>query len=337
MAISRITEEYILTNGGGTNNLPSTDVAEVYIIKGSATLLASWVFQSSGTVYEGLTYIFSYQATMVLSGNNISFFGYSLTASEALKNNTITAIYDEATTSWIVKILHDMEDAGSVETADIADSAITAIKILPGIILPTVVGTNITGVPSSSLVGALPALNASALTSLSAANLVGVLPVLDGSALTSVAAHTVTTNANLTGDVTSVGNAATIPALTITTAMIKVGTVSPINLYVKSVVALADANAILTGGQMLAGVFTITPTAGRALTTDTLANILAVLPGYTIGTNFEFVIVCLAAFATTVSAGAGVTLVGSGAVNNQSARFTLIVNSAVAGTLYRTS
>lgn len=336
MSINKIRKVYTLTNGGGTNNLPATDPIELYIIKGNATLLASWVFQSSGTVYEGLEYIFSYQATMTLSGNNISFFGYSLTSVEALRNNTIIATYDGNASAWVVKVIHDMEEAGTVETADIADSAITAVKILAGITLPAVVGTNITGVPSSSLVGALPALNASALTNLSSANLTGALPAIDGSALTSVAAATVTTNANLAGDVTSVGNTTTIPPSTISHAMLNTSIVEPINLYGKSATALADADAVLTDAQLIGGIFTITPTILRTLTTDSLANILAALPGYAVGANFNFTIVCLAAFEARLAPGLGITIVGSTAVNNVSGSFTLIVDSAVAATIYRT-
>jgi len=104
----------------------------------------------------------------------------------------------------------------------------------------------------------------------------------------------------------------------------------------KSVVGLSDANATLTATQIIdSGIFTITPTVARTLTTDTAANIVAGLPNYQVGTWFEFTIVCLAAFVVTLAAGTGVTIVGSAVVNNASATFLVRINSATTATIYR--
>ncbi|MDA8170311.1 MAG: hypothetical protein M0Z48_00580 [Nitrospiraceae bacterium] len=109
---------------------------------------------------------------------------------------------------------------------------------------------------------------------------------------------------------------------------------------IKANVALGDAAATLTAAQMIgSGMFQITPTAARALTSDTAANIVAGVPGAQVGSWFDFTIVCLAAFAVTLGGGAGVTVVGSGAVNNASGSFRGVITDATLGaeavTIYR--
>ena len=96
----------------------------------------------------------------------------------------------------------------------------------------------------------------------------------------------------------------------------------------KTLTALADADATLTGAQLDGGLFTIAPSIARALTTDTVVNILAAIPGHVNGTHFEFTIVNTGTLMATLTAVAGVTLVGAA-----------IVATATSGTfrLYRTS
>jgi hypothetical protein len=87
---------------------------------------------------------------------------------------------------------------------------------------------------------------------------------------------------------------------------------------VRSVVALTDAASTATAAQLVAGsIYTMTPTAERALTTATGAQILAALPEYSTGSTFEFTVVNLAAntHAITLTAGAsGVTVTGNAVV-----------------------
>jgi len=130
---------------------------------------------------------------------------------------------------------------------------------------------------------------------------------------------------------------AKILAKNVTTAKIADAAITQAQQKVKAVVALADAAATLTAAQMIdSGIFTITPTAARALTTDTGANIIAGLPGYQVGTWFDIVIVCLGAFAVTLTAAAtGVTLVGSAVVNNVSGTWRARIDSATTVTFYR--
>ena len=122
----------------------------------------------------------------------------------------------------------------------------------------------------------------------------------------------------------------------VTTAKLADAGVTPPKTKTKAAVALADADATLTAAQMIdSGIFTITPTVARALTTDTAANLVAAMTGYQVGTWFDIVIVCLAAFAVTLGAGAGVTIVGDAVVNNASGTWRARIDSATAVTLYR--
>lgn len=86
-----------------------------------------------------------------------------------------------------------------------------------------------------------------------------------------------------------------------------------------TVTALADAAATLTGAQMLGGLFTITPTTPRILTTDTAANIISEIAGSVDNASYVFTVSNLAGFDVTLAAGAGVTLVGKAIISNGAA------------------
>ena len=129
---------------------------------------------------------------------------------------------------------------------------------------------------------------------------------------------------------------ADITDLNVTTGKLADAGVTPPKTKTKAAVALADADATLSAAQMIdSGIFTITPTIARALTTDTAANIVAAMAGYQVGTWFDIVIVCLAAFNVTLGAGTGVTIVGNAVVNNASGTWRARIDSATAVTLYR--
>ena len=73
----------------------------------------------------------------------------------------------------------------------------------------------------------------------------------------------------------------------------------------------ADAAASILVSAISGGVVQYTGfTAGRVLTTDTAANILAAYPALDVGDSISLVVSITAAFAGTYAAGAGVTLAG---------------------------
>jgi len=84
---------------------------------------------------------------------------------------------------------------------------------------------------------------------------------------------------------------------------------------------LSDADATLTAAQLIGGEFTITPTVARTLTTDTAANIIAAMTDSVDDSSFEITITNLAVFDVTIAAGAGVSLIGDMATNDDSSVF----------------
>jgi len=76
-------------------------------------------------------------------------------------------------------------------------------------------------------------------------------------------------------------------------------------------VITADAAATIDVAKMQSGVVQFTGfSAGRVLTTDTAANILAALPEMDIGDAYNFKVSVVPAFAGTWAAGTGVTIKG---------------------------
>jgi hypothetical protein len=131
-----------------------------------------------------------------------------------------------------------------------------------------------------------------------------------------------------------------IASYAVTTAKIADAAVTPAQIKTKAAVGLSDADATLTATQIIdSGIFTITPTVARTLTTDTAVNLVAGLSEVQVGTWFDIVIVVLAAFDVTLAGGTGVTITGSAVVNNASGtfrvRFDNVTGGSEAVTIYR--
>lgn len=126
----------------------------------------------------------------------------------------------------------------------------------------------------------------------------------------------------------------------VTTAKIADAAVTPAKTKIKALVALADAAATLTADQMVnSGIFTITPTVARILTTDTGTAIVAAIQGAQTGTWSTITIVNTAAFDVTLAAGVGVTMgagQGKHVINNVSGTWLVHVTSGTTVTIYRT-
>lgn len=89
----------------------------------------------------------------------------------------------------------------------------------------------------------------------------------------------------------------------------------------RTVVAGTDAATTLTAAQCIESIITVSPTAGRAYTTATAAEIITELGANAkVGQCFEVTIVNLTAntHAVTFTAGTGVTVTGVAAVANAS-------------------
>jgi hypothetical protein len=149
----------------------------------------------------------------------------------------------------------------------------------------------------------------------------------------------------LTGDVTvSNGGVTVIGSKKVLTSMVNDGAVTPVKMGVRTVVALPDAAASPTIAQLMSSsLFTMTPTASRTFTTESAAVIVAGISGVKVGSWFDFTIENLsestAAYGITLTAGSGVTLVGSAVVYPGAATFrailTNITGSSEALSIYR--
>ena len=101
--------------------------------------------------------------------------------------------------------------------------------------------------------------------------------------------------------------------------------------WANPVVIAADAVDTLTVAKIASGAIVYTGfTAGRNLTTDTAANILAAFPTMDIGDSIYLEISSTAAFAGTFVAGAGVTLKGRATVPASSHVHVYIIKTAAA-------
>lgn len=107
----------------------------------------------------------------------------------------------------------------------------------------------------------------------------------------------------------------------------------------RTVTALADSAATLTAAQVIdSGLFTITPTAGRAITLPAPADIINYLDpdgSVPVGTSFEITIIALAAQTVTLTANGNSTIVGSATCSNSSATWVGVVTGAASVVFYR--
>jgi len=98
----------------------------------------------------------------------------------------------------------------------------------------------------------------------------------------------------------------------------------------------SNVSSVMTASQMInSSIFTGTPGAAITLTTATATEIYDALSTPEVGDWFEFIVISLAAFNITLTAGTGVTIVGNAVANNSSATFVCRIDSDTAVTIYR--
>jgi len=112
MPIINSIHEINLTAVGGTENLPTTFGATLYVIKGTATLTSNWTIQPTGTPSLGMTYNFKYAADIDLNGNNITIFGETLNPTLSNKTHEIRAYWNG--TAWEVDFIADVSEVGII-------------------------------------------------------------------------------------------------------------------------------------------------------------------------------------------------------------------------------
>ena len=98
----------------------------------------------------------------------------------------------------------------------------------------------------------------------------------------------------------------------------------------------SDVSSVMTASQMInSSIFTGTPGGAITLTTATATEIYDALSTPEVGSWFEFIVISLAAFNITLTAGIGVTIIGNAVANNSSATFICRIDSNTAVTIYR--
>lgn len=136
-------ETYTVAAAGATKAFDvdntSTDVYKITTTGGGAVALAAdMIFTTSGTLRIGQTFVFLYGGQVTIGGFNISFFGTTLSAAQALYEAEITAYYNG--TAWEIRVLSDMTTgnvdlnganivAGSIPVTALTNSSITLAKM----------------------------------------------------------------------------------------------------------------------------------------------------------------------------------------------------------------
>jgi hypothetical protein len=119
--------EFTILAGGLSQTIDVNDSNPLYKIVGTATITVDNTFTHNGTLFDGLTYEYDYQALATYSGGVVKFHGVAMTATQALKNHRIIATYNGS--AWEVQFIPDMSEDGIIETAKLADEAVTVAKM----------------------------------------------------------------------------------------------------------------------------------------------------------------------------------------------------------------
>jgi hypothetical protein len=131
MPINSNPSEFTILNGGLVQTIDVDETNNLYKIIGTAGTLASDnTFGHTGTLYDGLTYEYDYQASATYAGGVVKFHGVAMTATQALKNHRVIATYNGS--AWEVMFVPDLAEDGIIEAAKLANNAVSGDKIASG-------------------------------------------------------------------------------------------------------------------------------------------------------------------------------------------------------------
>ncbi len=129
MPENKIYSEIAITNAGASVNLPVTDIFNVYTVDGTGITLAGDVtISTSDTPVKATLYRILWNGNgLVKGGNNITIFGYALTAAQAAGKFTVEAYYDGS--AFKSQGFPSFDAVKIVATANLDDKAVTTAKI----------------------------------------------------------------------------------------------------------------------------------------------------------------------------------------------------------------
>jgi hypothetical protein len=129
MPINSNPSEFTILNGGLVQTIDVDETNNLYKVIGTAGALASDnTFGHTGTLYDGLTYEYDYQASATYAGGVAKFHGVAMTATQALKNHRVIATYNGS--AWEVQFIPDISEDGIIEAAKLATDSVITAKIL---------------------------------------------------------------------------------------------------------------------------------------------------------------------------------------------------------------
>lgn len=140
MPIRQIYKDVVITNAGGTIDLDITEPYSFYNVDGTGIVLANDLdITTSDPGVKGVTYNINYDGNSLdINGQNLTIFGVTLTAAQALIKLQITSYYDGS--AWVTTVKPSVDTAylesanivtGTICTADLCDDVNTEIITIP--------------------------------------------------------------------------------------------------------------------------------------------------------------------------------------------------------------
>lgn len=121
-----------ITNAGGTVNISLQSLHDIYVLRGTATLVAGFALATADTPKLGITLRIMYRAVVTTAGaNTVSIFGTALSYQQSLRNQDITAYYNGST--WEVTVASDFSQAGIIQVGHLnADVYASSAEVILG-------------------------------------------------------------------------------------------------------------------------------------------------------------------------------------------------------------
>jgi hypothetical protein len=119
-----ITRYFTVPAGGATDNLAAGDQTQLVYIDGNVTLAAGYTLAVTGSPSKGEQFTVEWDAAVTVGAFGVTIVGLTLTAQQALNDQTITCFYDGA--AWKVDVHSDFNEASIVSDNNIIAGSATA-------------------------------------------------------------------------------------------------------------------------------------------------------------------------------------------------------------------